>query len=64
MKIDNAVVSAKDKTVAMRVGAVKKAGCAKLYTAVMSGVRSDRPASDPWNAKSSTESGGSALDCK
>jgi DNA invertase Pin-like site-specific DNA recombinase len=43
MKIGYARVSTKDQTVAMQVDALKKAGCTKVYTEVMSGARSDRP---------------------
>ncbi len=43
MKIGYARVSTKDQTVAPQVDALKKAGCSKVYTEVMSGARSDRP---------------------
>src|ERR1700683_5123569 len=43
MKIGYARVSTKDQTVAMQVDALKKAGCTKVHTEVMSGARSDRP---------------------
>jgi len=43
MKIGYARVSTKDQTVALQVDALKKAGCSKVYTEVMSGARSDRP---------------------
>ncbi len=43
MKIGYARVCTKDQTVAMQVDALKKAGCSKVYTEVMSGARSDRP---------------------
>jgi DNA invertase Pin-like site-specific DNA recombinase len=43
MKIGYARVSTKDQTIAMRVDALKKAGCTKAHTEVMSGARSDRP---------------------
>jgi hypothetical protein len=43
MKIGYARVSTKDQTVALQVDALKKAGCNKVYTEVMSGARSDRP---------------------
>jgi DNA invertase Pin-like site-specific DNA recombinase len=43
MKIGYARVSTKDQTVAMQVDALKKAGCTKVHTEVMSGSRSDRP---------------------
>jgi Resolvase, N terminal domain len=40
--IGYARVSTKDQTVAMQVDALKKAGCSKVYTAVMNGARSER----------------------
>jgi len=43
MKIGYARVSTKDQTVAMQVDALKKAGCTRVHTEVMSGARSDRP---------------------
>jgi DNA invertase Pin-like site-specific DNA recombinase len=43
MKIGYARVSTKGQTVAMRVDALKKAGCTKVHTEVMSGAGSDRP---------------------
>jgi DNA invertase Pin-like site-specific DNA recombinase len=43
MKIGYARVSTKDQTVAMQVDALKKVGCTKVHTEVMSGSRSDRP---------------------
>ena len=43
MKIGYARVSTKDQTVTPQVDALKKAGCSKVYTEVMSGARSDRP---------------------
>ena len=43
MKIGYARVSTKDQTVALQVDALKKAGCSKVHTEVMSGARSDRP---------------------
>ncbi len=43
MKIGYARVSTKDQTVALQVDALKKAGCNKVHTEVMSGARSDRP---------------------
>jgi DNA invertase Pin-like site-specific DNA recombinase len=43
MKIGYARVSTKDQTVALQVDALKKAGCTKVHTEVMSGSRSDRP---------------------
>jgi DNA invertase Pin-like site-specific DNA recombinase len=43
MKIGYPRGSTKDQTVALQVDALKKAGCGKVYTEVMSGARSDRP---------------------
>lgn len=43
MKIGYARVSTKDQTVALQVDALKKAGCTKVCTEVMSGARSNRP---------------------
>lgn len=43
MKIGYARVSTKEQTVALQVDALKKAGCTKVHTEVMSGSRRDRP---------------------
>ncbi|MGH7122248.1 MAG: recombinase family protein [Acetobacteraceae bacterium] len=43
MKVGYARVSTKDQKLALQVDALKKAGCSKVYTEVMSGARADRP---------------------
>ena len=43
MKAGYARVSTKDQTVDLQVDALKKAGCAKVYTEVMNGSRAERP---------------------
>jgi DNA invertase Pin-like site-specific DNA recombinase len=42
MKIGYSRVSTTDQTVALQVDALKKAGCTKIHTEVMSGARGDR----------------------
>jgi DNA invertase Pin-like site-specific DNA recombinase len=43
MKAGYARVSTKDQTVDLQVDALKKAGCTKVYTEVMSGTHAERP---------------------
>jgi DNA invertase Pin-like site-specific DNA recombinase len=43
MKIGYARVSTKDQTLDLQMDALEKAGCAKVFTEVMSGARSERP---------------------
>jgi DNA invertase Pin-like site-specific DNA recombinase len=43
MKAGYARVSTKEQTVDLQVDALKKAGCTKVYTEIMSGVRAERP---------------------
>ena len=43
MKAGYARVSTKDQTADLQVDALKKAGCAKVYTEVMNGARAERP---------------------
>ena len=43
MKAGYARVSTKDQTVDLQVDALKKAGCTKVYTEVMSGAHAERP---------------------
>ena len=46
MKIGYARVSTSDQAVDLQVDALKQAGCAKVYTEVISGVRTNRPVLD------------------
>jgi DNA invertase Pin-like site-specific DNA recombinase len=43
MKTGYARVSTKEQTVDLQVDALKKAGCTKVYTEIMSGTRAERP---------------------
>jgi DNA invertase Pin-like site-specific DNA recombinase len=43
MKVGYARVSTKDQTIDLQVDALKKVGCTKIYTEVMSGSRAERP---------------------
>jgi DNA invertase Pin-like site-specific DNA recombinase len=43
MKAGYARVSTKEQTVDLQVDALKKAGCTKVYTEIMSGTRAERP---------------------
>jgi DNA invertase Pin-like site-specific DNA recombinase len=43
MKAGFARVSTKDQTIDLQVDALKRAGCTKIYTEVMSGSRAERP---------------------
>jgi len=43
MKAGYARVSTKEQTVDIQVDALKKAGCTKVYTEIMRGIRAERP---------------------
>lgn len=44
MKVGYARVSTKDQTLDLQLDALKKAGCAKIYTETVSGAKAERPA--------------------
>jgi DNA invertase Pin-like site-specific DNA recombinase len=61
MKIGYARVSTKDQTLDLQMDALEKAGCAKVFTEIMSGAHSERPTLN--RPQPNIDSGGEFISC-